>query len=173
MVVRIRISKVFKTLKETTTDLSKLEAVTITEFTLAMQQYAGKILEAASSRAPSKTGALKGSAVVGDPEFEGKKISIRLGFNIVYAAIQNFGGEIFAKPGSALFIPLKAGVVPIKDKGAQKASGLIRNVDFALAQSVIINGNDYWTDGLEATVPQANKEIGKVAFQNIKAKMTA
>lgn len=172
MVIRINTRKVLKDTKATGAELDKLKAVAIEEFVKATSQFAEFMLGIAQERAPVKTGALRASGTVTDPIIEGKKITIFFGFNLVYARIQDFGGEIFAKPGSALFIPLRPGVVPIKDKAQQKASGQKQGIDFVLVQSVIINGNDYFTDTVDEQKRRASRAIGKVAFQNIKRRMT-
>lgn len=171
MVVRIDINRTLATLRKTESDLDKLERVSIQEFIKATSQFAEFMLLIAQGRAPIKTGLLRASGIVTEPIFEGNLIIIRVGFNLVYAAIQDFGGEIFARPGSALFIPLREGVVPIKNKAAQKASGQKQGVDFVLVQSVIINGNDYWTDTVEEQSIRASREIGRVAFGNIRQRM--
>jgi hypothetical protein len=145
--------------------------VAIQEFVKAASQFAEFTLGIAQQRAPVKTGALRASGTVTDPVFQGNVITIFVGFNLVYARIQDFGGEIFPQTAQALFIPLRPGVVPIKDKAQQKASGQKFNVDFTLAKSVFINGNDYWTDTIEEQAPRASREIGRVAFANIKRRM--
>lgn len=96
-----------------------------------------------------KTGLLKKSVTVPDSQFNIYKVNgttIEWGTKLLYAGIHNKGGTISVKNAKALFIPLtkKAEKIgPLKDKAAQKKSGLKVGVDIAFAQSVNVPKREF------------------------------
>lgn len=64
-----------------------------------------------------------------------------------------------------LFVPLRPGVVPIKDPIARKAMGYKWDVDYVLARSVEIKGSQYISKVLRKRLPNAARDIGSRAEQ--------
>lgn len=96
-----------------------------------------------------KTGLLKQSVTTPGSQFNIYKVNgstISWGTKLLYAGIHNKGGTISPKNAKALFIPLtkKAEQVgPLKNKAAQKKSGLKVGVDFAFAKSVTVPKREF------------------------------
>ncbi len=120
----------------------------------ALVQYGEFILAEATFRAPVDTGALAASGIVTDPVVIDDEIIVIVGFNKVYAAIQNEGGTIRPVRAMALFIPLRKGVVA-------GDTNLEFGVDFVLAQEAILIGNDYWNDAIDENLPDAARLIAE------------
>lgn len=75
-------------------------------------QYRGLILagellaQEARRRSPRLTGRLKRSIAVSTPVVKGHRVSVRVGTNVVYAAVQEFGGTIVPRQAKMLAIPI-------------------------------------------------------------------
>lgn len=127
----------------------------------AMKQFAENLVGEAGARAPIKSGDLRASGFVDEPRIVGDGIIVAAGFNKVYAHIQDVGGIVRPVKAGALFIPLRAGVYPIKGKRARKAAGFKYGVDFILAKEAKLVGNQYWTGTLQQFIPEAATLIGR------------
>jgi hypothetical protein len=136
----------------------------------AMGEWLENLIEEARNKAPAGQGGLRESAQVVGPTITPASIDAQAGFNKVYARIQDQGGEIRPVKAKALFIPLRPGVVPVKGKEAQKATGWKYGIDFVFAQLVTLTGNRYFSAVLAERLPKAIDQIGARAWQLFTAK---
>jgi hypothetical protein len=71
-------------------------------------------------------------------------LRVLIGSNLVYAEIQEYGGDIVPKKAKALFIPLS-------DKGRKGGEGLLFGIDFVYSKKVTIKPKGYFSRGMESS----------------------
>lgn len=144
-------------------------------------KYAENTLEEAQERAPVGTGgggklksaapgALRASGTTDGPHEIGDGIEVFVGFNIEYSRIQDLGGDILPVRGEFLFIPLRAGVRPLK-KGDPRRATQKRGVDFALARKVTLPGSQYLTGLMPERAAKATEAIGTKTIELLKKRL--
>ncbi len=135
------------------------------------------ILNAAKTKVPKRTRTLGRSLHEDVAERGPESVTIEIGTDLEYAAIQEFGGVISAKTAQYLTVPLtdeaKATVTargfpgelhPVFRKGANKgvlmdAAGVSQ---FALVKSVTIPAHPYLRPSLDENADAAANEAGRV-----------
>ena len=164
MVVNLDVNAIIKDVNKLDAQLGKIPGLTLRFVQLAVVQFAELLLGRAQARAPVTTGALRASGTVSAPLVDPDgSVIVFMGFNIIYARIQDEGGVIRPVTAQALFIPLRQDpfIVP-------NAPGLKVGVDFVFAQEAILVGNTYWTDTIEEGAPTATQDIGRATFNLLK-----
>jgi hypothetical protein len=98
------------------------------------------------SRLPFFTGKLNRSIT-----YQQSGLSTRVGTNMIYGEIQEYGGEIKPVKAKALFIPMS---VKGRKVGARQdhSGGLKYGEDFIFKQSVNIKPKAYFERGMEASI---------------------
>ena len=139
-------------------ELGRLEQIGIEAQARAIHEYGEDWLSDAIKRAPVKTGALRAAGDVTSPEDVGDGTRVRLGFNIVYAAIQDKGGIIKPVRAKMLFIPLVEGATP-------GDPDLVWGKDFVLVDQVELKGNQYLTGQIPDRQENMAPAVGRRMFE--------
>jgi len=107
------------------------------------------------TRMPFFTGSLNRSIA-----YEQTGLKTLIGSNLVYAEIQEYGGDIVPKTAKALFIPMSS---LGRKTGPQKGggSGLVFGTDFILSQKVTIKPKSYFARGMESSIESIMNILGK------------
>lgn len=145
---------------------------------IAVVKYAEDTLREAQERAPvgksagrdssgkftAKGGGLRASGTIDGPNQIGDGIEVLIGFDKVYARIQDLGGTIFPVRAKRLFVPLREGVHPLKP-GDPRRKDQKSGVDFVLARSVTLPGSRYLTGLLPERTARAPEAISTTVIE--------
>jgi len=110
-----------------------------------------------------KKGRLAGS-ISSAQRIEGQDVVGMVGSNLKYARIHELGGEIRPKKAKALFIPLRANVLP-------RQAGLVYGKDFIFSQLVKIPKRPYIMPSIEESSSKIANIFGSEFFMEIKSKV--
>ncbi len=154
-------------------DLKVTEKETMEAMNEAVVKYAEDTLSEAAQRAPSGNGALVSSATIDGPHQISDGIEVFVGFNLVYARIQDLGGTIRPVRAKALFIPLRKGVRPIREKDDPRRKTQKFGVDFVFAQKAVIKGNRYLTGLMPERAANAAPAVGMATVAILRRRLAS
>lgn len=168
--------------------LAAMDATAEAALAQALVEFAEYLLALIQHNIHSKSGRLAQSGHVLPPEIIDGFVTVTIQWDAPYARIQDVGGVVTpsdfrATPTAAggyrsiksgkfiskrrvfearLFVPLREGVVPIKDPNARAASGYKYGVDYVLSRYVVIKGSRYMSNVLDREMPNADRTIGQM-----------
>lgn len=131
-------------------------------FDRALAQVAEDILGDMQDAALAGKGDLRGAATTVGPSKDGLDTVILIGFNLIYAAIRDQGGDIYPDKARALFIPLREGAMP-GDPGLKMGEDFI-TVPGPMTRKNHVHqtGNGYVTLTFERRKGAVGLEVGKL-----------
>jgi len=170
--------------------LDEAEGQWIAAVRYAMGGWMNDVIAEAQQKASVRSGDLRGSATVTDPTFDGTWISLSGGFNIGYSRQRDQGGEIVAKNGTMLSIPLdpimtgrgvarysspreEDGLFVLKLWGrvflAKRRGKTDRTIElhWVLKNRVTQRGDGFFSSVIETRRSTAAEQIGTVAAANL------
>lgn len=136
----------------------------------AVVKYAEDTLAEATQRTPVKEGALRAAGAVDGPHDISGGIEVFIGFDKVYARIQDLGGTIVPVRAKRLFIPLREGVQPLK-KGDPRRKDQKQGIDFVLAKRATLPGSRYLTGLMPERAANATREVGTAAIRILQSRL--
>ncbi len=170
-----------RTLAKGLRDLKVTEKETIEAANEAWVKYAEDTLAEGTERAPvgkqagtktSTGGSLRASGSVDGPHDVAGGIEIFVGFDKVYARIQDLGGTIVPVRAKRLFIPLRPGVQPLQ-KGDPRRKDQKQGVDFVLAKSVTLPGSRYLTGLMPERTDNAPQAVGTATVAILRKRLAS